>query len=148
MTIFSVIKQEHRQLSKLFTELQDRSDDDRSSEAVFTSLKKELLAHVEVEKRSLYDRLVDEPATHEVVMRSIHGHDQMIGMLRELEATPMIDASWLQKLAALRYYHDKHVQETEGIIFPRGKAILEKHEQKDIADDFRDRKFSFLQAFA
>jgi hypothetical protein len=133
MTIFSILKQEHAQASPL---------------DAFTLLKQELLAHAEAEKKSLYDRLIDEPATHQVVMQSIHGHDQMISILREIEATPTSDASWFQKLAALRYYHDIHVQETEGVIFQRGKAILHKHEQKDIADDFRDRKFSFMQAFA
>src|SRR5690349_24991291 len=104
MTIFSVLKQEHRNLNKLFSELQEPRDESEKTPAEwFALLKQELLSHAEAEHKSLYDRLIDEPATHDVVLRSEGEHALVEGILAELEATPMSSAGWLRALAGLEY---------------------------------------------
>ena len=148
MTIFSVLKQEHRNVNKIFSELQDlREDSEKTPKEWFMLLKQELLSHAEAEHKSLYDRLIDEPATHDVVTRSENEHETVERLLKELEATDMSDVAWMQKLAALKYQVDNHVQVEENLIFPRAKAILEKNEQKEIAEEFRDRKYYLLENF-
>lgn len=149
MTIFSVLKQEHRNVNKIFAELQDmREDSGRTPQEWFTLLKQELLAHAQAEHKSLYDRLIDEPATHDVVVRSENEHQMVEKLLQELDDIEMNDPRWMQKLAALKHQVDNHVHEEENIIFPRAKAILEKTEQEEIAEDFRDRKYYLLETFA
>jgi hemerythrin superfamily protein len=149
MTIFSVLKQEHRNINKIFSELEEpRDDSEKTREEWFRLLRQELLSHAEAEHTSLYDRLLAEPATENVVKRSENEHDRVKGLLDDLEATDMLDAAWGRKLASLRHQVENHVREEEQIIFPRAKAILEKTEQQEIAEDFRDRKFYLLENFA
>jgi len=149
MTIFSVLKQEHRNVNKIFSELQDmREDSEKTPQEWFALLKKELLSHAEAEHKSLYDRLIDEPATHDVVLRSENEHQIVERLLQELEALDMNNPAWMPKLAVLKGQVDIHVHEEENIIFPRAKAILEKNEQEEIAVDFRDRKYYLLDTFA
>ncbi len=149
MTIFSVLKQEHRNVNKIFSELQDmREDSEKTPQEWFVLLKQEILSHAVAEHKSLYDRLIDEPATHDVVVRSEREHETVERLLQELEITPMNNPSWMQKLASLKYEVDNHVHEEENVIFPRAKAILEKNEQTEIAEEFRDRKFYLLESFA
>ncbi len=149
MTIFSVLKQEHRNVNKIFSELQDmREDSERTPQAWFVLLKQELLSHAEAEHKSLYDRLIDEPATHDVVVSSETEHETVERLLLELEALDMNNPTWMQKLAVLKDHVDDHVHEEENIIFPRAKAILEKNEQEEIAEDYQDRKYYLLETFA
>jgi hemerythrin superfamily protein len=149
MTIFSVLKQEHRNIHKIFSELQEpRDDSEKTREEWFKLLKQELLSHAEAEHTSLYDRLLAEPATEHVVKRSDKEHETVRLLLDELEATDMFEPAWDRQLARLRHQVDNHVREEENVIFPRAKAILEKNEQQEIAEDFRDRKFYLLENFA
>lgn len=149
MTIFSVLKQEHRNINKIFSELQDlHEDSEKTPQEWFALLKQELFAHALAEHKSLYDRLIDEPATHDVIVRSENEHQTVQRLIQQLESTDMGNSRWMQILAELKHQVDNHVHEEENIIFPRAKAILEKNEQKEIAEDYRDRKYSLLGTFA
>lgn len=149
MTIFSLLKQEHRSVNKLFADLESL---DRTAtlerQLTFTELKQELLAHAKAEHVSLYDRLIDEPATHEVVVRSHHEHQRIEQLLSDMSHVATDSEEFGQWLVLLKTHVNRHVQEEENVIFPRAKAILEKVEQKEIALDFQDRKYALLNTFA
>ena len=149
MTIFSVLKQEHRNMDKLFADLMDPPEDsDKTRGELFQLLKQELIAHAQAEHQSLYDRLVDEPATHDMIVKSEDEHAEVADILADMEAMPDTDPHWVPKLVALKAHVDDHVAEEEKVIFPRAKAILEKNEQLEIAEDFRDRKYFLLETWA
>ncbi len=149
MTIFSVLKQEHRNINKLFADLIEPPEDgDKTRAETFQLLKQELLSHAEAERKSLYDRLADEPATHDMIMKSEDEHQDVAAILLDMEAMPNDDPHWVPKLIALKAHVDDHVVEEEKVIFPRAKAILEKTEQLEIAEDFRDRKYFLLETWA
>src|SRR5689334_6879708 len=110
MTIFSVLKQEHRNLNKIFSELLEPQDDsDKTPQEWLGLLKQELLSHALAEHKSLYDRLIDEPATHDVVMRSENEHHMVERLLQELETTELGSSRWQQILADLKHQVDNHV---------------------------------------
>lgn len=148
MTIFSVLKQEHRNLNKYLDELQSSltKTTEQPRDLLFQNFKQTLLAHAEAERKSLYDRLCDEPATSQVIKQAQYQYDAVEALLHELEVLSPRQVQWSQKLAQLRGQLDDHVRAEEAVIFPRAKAILEKREQQDIAEEFRDHKLFMLEA--
>ena len=149
MTIFSLLKQEHRSVNKLFAELESLDDAAvMERQTVFSKLKQELLAHARAEHVSLYDRLIDEPATHEAIVRSHHEHQRIERLLEDMSHVSPDSDEFAQWLVLLKTHVNRHIEDEESIIFPRAKAILEKVEQKEIALDFQDRKFALLDTFA
>jgi hypothetical protein len=109
-------------------------------EAVFATLKQDLLLHAQAEEATFYRAL----QTHADVRDGIHAatdeHDQIEALLSELSSMDKATALWGKKVIDLQNAVGHHISEEEDHIFDDARELLSDAEERQLAVDFRQEK--------
>src|SRR5947209_4224193 len=110
MDAIDLLKQDHRKVEKLFSEI-EKSKDGR--DRLFTELATELTVHAEIEEQLFYPAVQNAKQTHDLVLESFEEHKQVKMVLADLEKTDKSTDTWRARLKVLMEDVQHHVKEEE-----------------------------------
>jgi iron-sulfur cluster repair protein YtfE (RIC family) len=132
--VFRHLAQEHGEVSALLIRLKLSSDPDKRRE-LWPTIRKELLAHEQAEKREVYPAFHQESELRTMAVEHDRDADDLEEVIGELTATPVDSAEWQPILERLIAQVEEHVRDEEEEYFP-------------IADRaFKDRAHDMLARF-
>src|SRR5262249_4906288 len=124
MNAIDLLKDDHREVERLFSEFlasEDSEPDQR--EDIFQQIEKELLVHGDIEEKIFYPAVKD--AAPEKVTEAIHEHAQVKQILGDMLELEIEDEGFEKKLTLLMETVQHHVQEEEA-----ADGVLEVARQK------------------
>jgi iron-sulfur cluster repair protein YtfE (RIC family) len=141
MDAFSLLKQDHEHVKKLFTQLSDTTEGARKTrQRGFEKLKHELEVHAQIEEEIFYPALKNDPATKDLVKEAIHEHQEARQMLEKMSGVPEDSEEWTELLEELKASVEHHVQEEEEDLFPKAQKALGSGAADELGDKLNTRK--------
>lgn len=132
MKVTDFLKQDHRKVEKLASQVEDASGKERAelAETIFA----ELEAHTTAEEEVFYPA-IREAAGDEIVDESVEEHhvvDLLIGEMRKLD----VDSDeWTAKFTVLKENVEHHVEEEEDEMFPDVEDKLGEDRLMELGDE-------------
>lgn len=145
MTIYEVLKRDHRHVEHLFKRIDKALSKKDFSEVpeLFDELKTELTAHSKAEQEVFYQPLKVLSASPEGKDLSWEGeeeHHLIRLLLSELSRVPFHSEEWSAKMKVLNEVVDHHVEEEEEEIFKKARMVFSDEETEQIAEDMEALK--------
>ena len=141
MDAIQLLKDDHKKVEKIFSDLENKRDDRR---ALFPELDRELTIHAEIEEKVFYPAAREAAPTRDLVLESIEEHKQIKMVLADLEKTDMRTAEWAADLKVLKEDVMHHVGEEENDLFPKVKTILSKEQLEDLGSRMEELKMQLV----
>ena len=136
MNAIKMLKQQHREVSKLFKQLEgSRSDEKRQS--TFEEIADALAVHAAIEERHFYPA-VKRQQTEDILLESVEEHLQIKRVIADLLDLDPSDASFAAKVKVLQDDVEHHVEEEEKDLFPKVKKLLDAEELASIAAEMQE----------
>jgi hypothetical protein len=112
MNAIDLLKDDHREVERLFSEfLASEDSEPNQREDIFQQIEKELLVHGDIEEKIFYPAVKD--AAPEKVTEAIHEHTQVKQILADMLELEIDDEAFEKKLTLLMETVQHHVQEEE-----------------------------------
>jgi hemerythrin superfamily protein len=143
MDAIQLLKDDHKKVEKIFSDLENKRDDRR---ALFPELDRELSIHAEIEEKVFYPAARGAEPTRDLVLESIEEHKQIKMVLADLEKTDMRTAEWAADLKVLKEDVMHHVGEEEKELFPKVQKILSKDQLDDLGTRMKEMKMQLMGA--
>jgi hemerythrin superfamily protein len=143
MDAIQLLKKDHKKVEKIFSELENKTDDRR---ALFPELNRDLAVHAEIEEKIFYPAAEASEPTRDLVLESIEEHKQIKMVLADLEQTDMRTAEWGADLKVLKEDVMHHVGEEEDELFPKIQKILSKEQLEELGTRMEAMKTQLLAA--
>jgi hemerythrin superfamily protein len=140
MTIYEVLKRDHRHVEHLFKRIEKALDKKDFSEVpeLFDELKTELTAHSKAEQEVFYQPLKvlsADPEGKDLSWEGEEEHHVIRLLLSELSRVPFHSEEWGAKIKVLCEVVDHHVEEEEEEIFAQARKVFSDEETEQIAED-------------
>jgi len=136
--MFELLKQDHREVSQMITELKKLSGQKR--EKLFQKLSDALQDHMTLEEDSLYPALEDIDETKDLIEDAYEEHKTVQKQLKELDKIPFGDKKWDSTLNSMEEKIEHHVQEEESKLFKIAPKVLSTEELEDLNDQIVSEK--------
>lgn len=137
MDIYAYLKNDHRRVAKLMTDLLDiRLPAIRQT--LFAQIRAELCVHADAEERTFYKALTDAARDAGMTDKMRHAeeeHDEVRELLDVLTDTPVSSDFWLEKFGELKHAVEHHVREEEGEVFKLAQSLLSRETARRLAND-------------
>ena len=144
MDAITLLKNDHREVEKLFKELEKGSG---NREQLFRELKNSLEVHAEIEEKLFYPAVRDAKQTHDIVIESFEEHKQVKMVLMDLEKADKKTEHWLAGVKVLSEDVEHHVGEEENDLFPKVKdKILSKEQLEELGTRMEEMKMQQMAA--
>lgn len=143
MDAIQLLKNDHKNVEKIFSDLETRTDDRR---ALFPDLDRELTVHAEIEEKIFYPAVKQAEPTRDLVLESVEEHKQIKMVLADLEQADMRTAEWGADLKVLKEDVMHHVGEEEDELFPRVQKLLSKEQLEELGTRMEEMKMQRLAA--
>ena len=119
-TIITLLKADHREVSKLFEELdKTTSRSARKRQELFAEIDHALSVHADFEEARVYPLLEAEKASRPIALEAVEEHGQIKRLLAQLRDLDPQDDHWKAKATVLMEDVRHHVKEEEGDAFPK-----------------------------
>jgi len=129
MDAIELLKNDHRQVDKLFDGLMKSKGDT----SLFRELDNALTVHAEIEEKLFYPAAKNVAPTRDLVLESIEEHKQIKLVLSDLEKSDKQTDEWRAGLKVLMEDVQHHVKEEEDELFPKiKKEVLSKEQLEDL----------------
>jgi hemerythrin superfamily protein len=133
--LIDVLTHDHREVEDMFAELDKLPAGHAERRTVVDQVTMELVRHAVAEEQYLYPSARKMlPDGDEVADRELGEHAEVEKLLKELERLDAGDAEFDIRLAQLMTSVRQHVQEEEGMLFPRLAAAASPDELLDLGD--------------
>jgi hemerythrin superfamily protein len=143
MDAIALLKDDHRKVKKIFSDL-NKEKDDRLS--LFRELDSELTVHAEIEEKVFYPAAKNAEPTRDLVLESIEEHKQIKMVLGDLEKADMRTDEWAAGLKVLQEDVEHHIGEEEDDLFPKVKKLLSASELQELGARMEQMKSERLAA--
>ena len=146
MDIFSVLHQDHENVSTIFKKFEafkGKQGSAQTCEYLFKELDRELSLHAQVEEDIVYPVFEKKQETRQIIEESLEEHKEIESLLSDLREMPPDDESleeWMSQLQELQEKVEHHVQEEEGQLFPKAKKIISKDEAEQLGEKVQTTK--------
>jgi len=141
MTIYDLLKQDHKDVKKLFKEIVDNN---RYQDNIYMQVKKALEVHMAGEEKVFYSRLENNMDTRELVLESFEEHDLGKKVIKDIDSSAAEDAK-LAKVKVLSAAFDQHIRQEEGDLFKKAKKVLSSDDEHEIGRLFENEKMAKMQ---
>lgn len=146
MTIYTLLKGEHREVSLILKTLGSAPANMRKT--LFDKLRSELLSHAKAEQAEVYSLVKEKTTDPTLIEDAEQEHSQMERDLVELDLIDIESDTWMNKLDTLAAHVEHHVEEEENELFEEMKKIFSEEEAKAMAKAFKDAKDRELEKLA
>lgn len=137
MNLITLLKNDHRQVEKLFEKImKPRSSFDKQKE-MFTTLKELLNLHSKTEEKFLYPQMEKTRDGHDLTLEAYEEHHMVKILLQEIPLVREKDV-WEAKVLVLQEQVKHHVQEEELKLFPLVEQRFSKEDLNQLAKDIEE----------
>lgn len=140
MSIYTRLEEDHDKQRDLIENLKSAELGSDQLSKLWTELKIELEAHASAEEQAFYSKLMKDPKGTDETRHAVEEHQEMHEMISELDIMDKSDDLWMKKFEKLAHKVVHHVDEEEAEFFPKAKKLFEKSEEKEMLQDFKERK--------
>jgi hemerythrin superfamily protein len=144
MNVIELLKTDHDKVARLFQKVKATPDGDHQE--LFEQIKLELDTHTHIEETIFYPKLKEEEELEDIVLEGIEEHHQAKMFLRELAGLAEDSEKFEPKLKVLMEDITHHVQEEEGIMFPKVEKIFDSATLEDLGKQMEEEKKSFQKS--
>jgi hemerythrin superfamily protein len=136
--IYDLLKQEHKDVKKLFKQI---VDSERFDEDVYLQIKKALQVHMAGEEKLLYPRLENNEETRQITLEAYEEHDVGKQIMNDIDMSDKSeDDRMYAKVKVLSETIDMHVKEEEDELFKKAKKVLSHDDEREIGRLFEENK--------
>ncbi len=145
MNAIELLKDDHNKVDRLFQKVKATEEGEEHKE-LFKKIKAELDAHTHIEEVIFYPRLREEEELEDITLEGIEEHHQAKMFLRELASLSEDSEKFEPKLKVLMEDITHHVQEEQGIMFPKVQKIISESELEELGKLMEEEKKKFMKA--
>lgn len=146
MQIYSLIKNDHRKIKDILSELSDTTEKaQRKRPELLAQLKQVLIPHSRAEEIVLYDEL-KLLRRGEAVYQAYEGYEEhriCDHVMQELEHVDQSDPRWRAKFEVLKEMITHHIEDEEENVFEQAKTFFSLEEAEQMAQKFESLKKEF-----
>lgn len=147
MTIYELIKKDHRAVGKLLKEgLKNLPKNPEKALKIFNTIKSELIPHAKAEEEVFYEPLVNatkDPKGQAYASEGKAEHHVIALIVKELSDLNCHSLDWAAKFKVLSEVIEHHVEEEESDIFSKAKKHYSTKEAKDLALAMAKKKLEY-----
>ena len=144
MDAFEILKNDHRQVSKLFGQI-ELAEGAAEKRRLFELIRQELELHAYIEETVFYPLFADEEEFREIIEDSLDDHQEIKDLL--LEVSEATDERELDRmLDEVIGCVEQHVEEEEDELFPRIEKALDTVQLMQIGAQLEEAKKSLPTA--
>lgn len=141
MNAFTLLKDDHERVAGLLERIDETTERAvKGREELFNQLKNELDIHARIEEEVLYPTLEEYEETRAISLEAYEEHALVKQLLEELAAAPKDDEQWTAKFTVLKENVEHHVEEEEGEMFKKARAVLSEDEVEQLGDRLQEAK--------
>jgi hemerythrin superfamily protein len=138
-SIYNLLHTDHETVAGLFKQMES-AEDAATRERLLGRLKEELLVHSEAEATVFYSPLKESEASRGVILEAEEEHRVVTRVLGELERLSPENERWAARLTVLKELVDHHVEEEEGQIFKKARAVFDRAQERELGTAFLQQK--------
>lgn len=140
-TILTMLSSEHREVAKLFDELEKTTEKSgQKRKELFSRLDTVLSAHAEFEEERVYPLLEEKKSAQATALEAVEEHIQIKRLLGELRDLDPQDAHWTAKMTVLMENVRHHMKEEEDEAFPLLKKAASSSELVELGEKYQALK--------
>jgi hemerythrin-like domain-containing protein len=132
MDAFQLLKEDHRKVEQLFSELESASG--KAKLDVFKQIKTELELHTHIEEKIFYPALEEPEETHDLALEAYEEHAVVKTLLKELGRARTANDEWEAQAKVLQENVEHHVEEEENELFKKADSALSEEELEDLTE--------------
>ncbi|MFL5313128.1 MAG: hemerythrin domain-containing protein [Myxococcales bacterium] len=129
MNAIDLLKQQHRQVEKLFAAIEKAGPDEK--EKLFDEVADALAVHAAIEEQHFYPATKDA-RTEELLQEAVEEHLSVKRIIADLLEMEPDDAQFDAKIKVLQEQVEHHVEEEETELFPKVQKLHSKDELEDL----------------
>jgi hemerythrin superfamily protein len=122
MSAIDLLESQHREVEKLFTQL-EKAKDAKKRTQLFEEVADKLAIHAAIEEHHFYPA-VKAKRTEDILLESLEEHLGIKRVLADLLKTDADDDTFDAKIKVLQEQVEHHVGEEESDLFPKVKKLL------------------------
>ncbi len=126
MSAIDLLESQHREVEKLFTQLEKAKDSERKTR-LFEEVADKLAVHAAIEEHHFYPA-VKAKRTEDILLEALEEHLGSRRVLADLLKTDADDDTFDAKIKVLQEQVEHHVKEEESDLFPKVRKILSASE--------------------
>ena len=138
MDPFELLKADHRDVEKLFQELESARG--AAKLRVFEQIRTDLELHTQIEEKIFYPALEKPEETHDLALEAYEEHAVVKTLLKELGRARTANAEWEAQTKVLQENVEHHVEEEENELFPKAQEVLEEEELEALGERMQTEK--------
>ncbi len=138
-----LLEADHKIVQDLFEKYDAAGDDAfRTKQALFETIKSELLVHMDIEETIFYPTVKATPSEElkDDVREADEEHHVVKLLMTEISAMKPEDEQYDAKVTVLKENIEHHVKEEEGEMFPLVKKRFDKARLEQLGDEMEERK--------
>ncbi len=147
MDAIRLLKQQHREVEKLFEQFEKACESDQDEEVrleLFTRIADNLAAHCAIEEKIFYPSVyVDD--TEDKLREAVEEHLSAKRVIADLLDMSPMDAQFKAKMSVLKEEILHHVEEEEGELFKSVRQMLTRGELSELGEQMRLEFDALLQ---
>ena len=140
MDAITLLREDHKNVKRLFREYEKAEDSSKKRELVDTIIQ-ELSVHAFVEEQHFYPTVMaDVEKAQDVVREGIEEHMAVKNLLSELETLPVDDEQFDAKVTVVIEQVEHHIEEEEGEMFKKVRDELANDVLQSLGDTMESAK--------
>ena len=144
MNAVKMLKQQHRQVEKLFQEFEDAKSA-AARRKVFEQIADALAVHATIEERHFYPG-VKNKETEDILLESVEEHLEVKRVIADLLAMKAGDENFEAKVKVLQEDIDHHVEEEETELFPMVEKMFDEDALETMGEAMQETQDELISA--
>jgi hemerythrin superfamily protein len=141
MDAISLLKEDHRQVDRLFREIERAKGKGMEKVApLVEQVLRELTVHSSLEKSIVYPAFRKAPGANELILQFLEEHHLVAVVMQEIEGLDMRDERMPAKIKLLKDLVQHHFQEEEAQLFPQAREICGEDRLKQLGEQIEEAK--------
>ncbi|MGI8641031.1 MAG: hemerythrin domain-containing protein [Pyrinomonadaceae bacterium] len=144
MNAIELLKEDHDKVSRLFQKVKATKEGEHQE--LFEKIKEELDVHTHIEETIFYPKLKEHKELEDITLEGFEEHHQAKMFLREISNLTEDSEKFEPKLKVLMEDITHHVQEEEGIMFPKVEKIFDEATLQELGKQMEEEKKNFKKS--
>jgi len=143
MNATEMLKRQHRQVEKLFEQLDGEKSADRKRKT-FERIADALAIHATIEERHFYPA-VNAKQTEDLLLESVEEHLEIKRVIADLLAMEPDDENFEAKVKVLQEDVEHHVEEEEQQLFPKVEKLFDEETLASLAEAMQETQDELIR---
>jgi hypothetical protein len=141
MLVFAALKAGHSHVKDLLERMEATTGEMTNTRSeLYDRLRRDFLAQFEAEERVFYSVLGSRPETSDLVAFAREDHEIVLDLLEELGAIAPEAEEWLAAVKVLKDNVELHIEDEEGELFRRARALLRRRDAEKLGEQMAQGK--------